>query len=253
MRALRLLVGLLVLCWAGPWPLSATPTPTFSVSSPSANAGSPEVFTISRVAGGSGAYVLFQTHDGTAHAGVDFTTTSQLVYIKSGVSSVTVSVPTQVNPAATGNLTFTVAIASTKTPAYGTATIIEPAPPPPPPPVQCPDGSTVPAGETCPTPAPPPQPQWVNAPLVAGGYAMLIHAASGAPKYPGWQDVNYGNVYRAPTAGEVFKVDPVGPSYAWANFPTPPDQKVWTVHPLSGAEETLYFFDSDLQGVVPGQ
>lgn len=44
-------------------------------------------------------------------------------------------------------------------------------PPPPPPPVQCPDGTTVPAGQTCPTPPPAPPTSFVAGPLAVGGYA----------------------------------------------------------------------------------
>jgi hypothetical protein len=149
MRALRLLLTWLALCVVSPWPLCATPTPTFAISSPSAPAGQPEVFTISRVSGGSGAYVLFQTYDRTAHAGTDYTATNQLIYVKSGVASVTVSVPTTVNPNATGTLTFIAAIASTTTASTGTASIVEPVS----------------------TPAPQPTGTWGSAPLAVGGYA----------------------------------------------------------------------------------
>lgn len=69
--------------------------------------------------------------------------------------------------------------------------VAPPPPPPPPPPVQCPDGTTVPAGQTCPPPVvcpdgtvikagadcPTPAPfgNWIAAPLRVGGYAFLAN------------------------------------------------------------------------------
>lgn len=127
-------------------PAGAAPTPTFAISSPTVQAGQPEIFIISRVSGGSGAYVMFKTKDGTAKAGTDYTAISQLVYVKAGVQTVAVSVPTLVNPAVSGvTLTFSAAIATTNTPVVGTGSIIAPGAPPP---------------------------QWVLAALTDGGYAQ---------------------------------------------------------------------------------
>jgi hypothetical protein len=118
--------------------LSTTATPAWAasvqlaLSGPTAQAGSPEVFTITRVSGGASVYVLFQTADRSARAGTDYTATKQLIYLKGGQKTATVSVPTFVNPKASGTLTFSASAAAGSLGVQATASIVEPAAPPPP-------------------------------------------------------------------------------------------------------------------------
>lgn len=165
MRSLRLVAAFMAALvspqvWPPAW---AAPVSNFSLSSPTVQAGNTEVFTITRLSGGQGLYVLFQTSDGSAVAGTDYTATKQLVYFKGGVTSVTVSVPTKLNSNAI-KLTFRAVIAASTISVAATGTILEPT-------QTCPDGSVLPLAQTCSTP--PPSNSWVAAPLQDGGFARV--------------------------------------------------------------------------------
>lgn len=178
MRALRLAAAFLaVLLSPQAWlSVGAASSSTFSLVCGSANAGSDVACTVTRLSGGKGIYVLFQTSDGTAKAGIDYTAVSKLLYLKGSQLSASVAVHTVVNPAATGTLTFTAAIAASSTDlANAQAAIIEPAPPPPTT-QTCPDGSIIAASSSCPV-APPPTVSWVSAPLQDGGFARVTNAS----------------------------------------------------------------------------
>lgn len=160
MRALRLAV-LFVAALLSPQVAPSAGAVQLTISSPSANAGDVETFTITRSSGGNGVYVLFQTADGTAKAGLDYVATKQLIYLKGSQTSATVTVPTLTNPGATGTLTFKAAVASGSTGVGAVASIIEP--------------------------APAPTAQWVPAAMVDGGYARCktVGGCHGyAPPYP---------------------------------------------------------------------
>jgi hypothetical protein len=184
MRALRLaaaiVAALLMPLLASPAGASPSVQAAFSIPSVSANAGAVEVFTVTRTAGGKGLYVLFETSDVTAKAGTDYSHVKQLLYFRASQVSATVSVPTFVNPRATGTLQFNVAISAGSSAVRATGKIVEPAPaPPPPPPTQtCADGTVLLTTDTCPSPPPPPlppppipEPQWVLAPVGTAHYA----------------------------------------------------------------------------------
>lgn len=147
-------------------PAGSQSSSTIAISDSSVAAGTLETFTITRLTGGSGIYVLVQTADGTAKAGVDYTPLHKLFYLKGGTKSVTFTVPTMLNTTAT-QLTFKVAAAVSSVAVTGTGTIIEPT-------NTCPDGSVIPLSQTCPTPPPPPANSWVNAPLQDGGFARVV-------------------------------------------------------------------------------
>jgi hypothetical protein len=127
---------------------TAASTPAFTINSPSVQAGLPEVFTITRTAGSNkGIYVLFQTSDKTAIAGVDYAATKQLIYVKAGVTSVQVSVPTFVHTGIYGPLTFSAAVAANNIGATGIGTIISTQTAPT---QTCWDGSVIPTTQQCP-------------------------------------------------------------------------------------------------------
>jgi hypothetical protein len=111
---------------------AALAAPVLYLSGWSASAGRPETFTISRISGNGTATVVFQTHDGTAAAGVDYTATTQTLLWKQGQTKLTVTVPTLVNPAKAGKtISFTATITSNGITKTATGTIVEPAAPPP--------------------------------------------------------------------------------------------------------------------------
>jgi hypothetical protein len=117
-----------------------------------------------------------------------------MVYVRAGVQSVTVTVPTIFNSAAAQNLTFTAAIASTPTAATAMATIVYP--------------TTL----------------WVSAPIQWGGYARLKITADGKPKYSPYP---YPDTVRP--AGEVFRVSTNDGCYT-----LPEKGRFWPVPTLSG-------------------
>ena len=199
-------------------------TPTFTIDNPTAEAGKPVTFTVTRVSGDRGGYVLFRTADGTAKAGVDYQATERLVYVRAGADVITVPVPTFANPAASGPLTFTAAIASTNVGLAGTATITQPPPPPPP-------------------------PQWVPAPLVEGGYARVKVTTLGWPKgqNPTANQYNYIDVYRQAQAGEILQIYPNGWGYSWDNRVT------YSLHGLTDPRDIVILYASDLEGVARAQ
>jgi hypothetical protein len=158
-----------------PIPAVRAALPQLALACSSAPAGQNVNCTISRLSGGQGVYVLFQTSDGTAHAGVDYAATKQLVYLKGSVNSAAVAVPTFPNPnGATGTLSFTAAITAGSVVVKASGSIVEPAPAPVP----------------VPTPAPPPvTPPSSDPPLIAGvtqacwnGWVISVSAT--CPAFP---------------------------------------------------------------------
>lgn len=200
-----------------PIPAFATPAPVVTLSAPTAKAGQPLTFTITRSGAMQGIYVLFSTADGTARAGIDYTATNQLIYLKSGQTSATVTVPTLANPAATGTLTLNAAIADSAVGVHATASIVEPALPPPP-------------------------ASWVTAPLTVGGYACNATQLNDA-KTPA---CGLGIVYRI--TGSV----PNGPSMSYtAVFYSDASGKF----PASNAYDANFvsvWAPNQLQGLAPG-
>ena len=107
-------------------------TPTASVS-----AGNTAVFTVDRFGGSDGTVsVAYTTQDDTAVAGTDYTATSGTLTFAPGVTSQTLSIPTLVDPNASGDLSLDLVL---QTPTGGAtlgltdiaALTITPAPPPP--------------------------------------------------------------------------------------------------------------------------
>ncbi len=108
---------------------------TFATPAASVSAGSTAVFTVDRFGGGDGTVsVVYTTQDGTAVAGTDYTATSGTLTFGAGVTSQTISIPTLVDPNASGNRSFDLVL---QTPAGGAtlgltdiaALSITPAPP----------------------------------------------------------------------------------------------------------------------------
>lgn len=122
-------------------------------------------------------------------------------------------------------------------------------PPPPPPPVLCPDGTTVPAGQTCPVVVPPPTSttQWVNARLLPPNYGRVV-SLTNCPLLVGvmsecGQKYPYGQ-YRTPEVGEVVALYTNG--WGWAAGGGP----IWTVYSLTHGD-TLIVYGADMQGLAP--
>jgi Calx-beta domain len=224
LAAIFLMVLLSPQVWPPAWVLAATTltTPTFTISaSGDVQAGQSEVFTISRVTGAQGYYVLFSTQDDTAIAGTDYVATKTLLYFSKGTKVLTVSVPTMVNSNALGTtLHFRGVIASsTGTGAIATTVgIIEPpAPPPPPPP-------------------PPSTLSWNPAPLQDGGYAKVTSSTD-----VDWAVTGSG---RSLVAGEIVAIYFNGWGFDTDNTPS------YAVYAFSdGAYGRIK--GSNLQGVVP--
>jgi hypothetical protein len=112
-----------------------------------------------------------------------------------------------------------------------------PGTPPPPPPVQCPDGSTVPAGQVCPSSPPLPQ-SWVAAPLHDGGFARVRVVSD--PKF----EIAGAGSGRPLVAGEIVAVYFNGWGVAWDNRTT------FAVYALTdGSAGRAYA--ADLDGLAP--
>lgn len=128
MRALRLAIAASIIAIATP---VGAALPQLALACGSAPAGQDVPCTISRVAGGRGVYVLFQTSDSTAKVGTDYTAVSEQVYLSAGTPSLALAVHTLVNPNATGTLTFNAALAGGAAVVRAVGNIVEPAPLPP--------------------------------------------------------------------------------------------------------------------------
>lgn len=160
-----------------PLPAIGAVEPGCALSCGSATAGADVPCTISRATSGKGLYVLFETADGTAHAGTDYTAVRQLLYFKPSALTQTVAVHTALNPSAAGTLTFNAAIAASTLVVRSTGSIIEPAPPP--------IASA-----------------WVPAPLRDGGFARVVTVSD-----PLWEtEKATGQVDRSLQVGEVVAV-----------------------------------------------
>lgn len=155
MRALRLaaavIAAFLTASLASP---AGAALPQLALACAPAQAGQDAACSITRLSGGRGVYLLFQTSDGTARAALDYTAVSKQVYLPAGQQSASIAVHTRINPAATGALTFNAAVAGGAAVVRAIGSIVEPAQPPPAPP-----------------PTPVPTSQWIPAPLTVGGYA----------------------------------------------------------------------------------
>jgi hypothetical protein len=108
--------------------------------------GQSAVLTLSKTGGGKPSMVKWSTSDGSASGSL--------------VGAGTITVPTRDDLVVNGTRTVIVtAIATTGARATASIAVTDnDVAPPPPPPVQCPDGTTVPAGQTCPVAPPPPPP-----------------------------------------------------------------------------------------------
>lgn len=158
-------------------PLHAAPR--FSFSGSAVNAGNHAPFVVTRTGGTGSTSLTFQTKDGTAKAGLDYVTTTQILrFGRTLPRSITVNVSTMARSGVTGSLTFSASITGKYVPLLtATSTIFEAAAPPAT--QTCPDGSVIPSTSTCPvvtpppTPTPPPVPSgYVNAPSLGGAAAI---------------------------------------------------------------------------------
>jgi hypothetical protein len=158
--------------------LAAPTVPAFFVNNVRCNEGVGTCVVSISVTGGNGrgSWIQAATSNGTATAPADYAARNVPIYVSPGRAT-SLSVPIVNDRLIEGDEYFFVTIRPLQNAIIGRAravvTIVDnDMPPPPPPPVVCPDGTTVPAGQTCPLPPPPPPPpQWVSAPLQDGGYA----------------------------------------------------------------------------------
>jgi hypothetical protein len=135
MRALRPAIAAFIVALATP---AGAALPQLSLACGSAPAGQDVPCSISRVSGGKGVYVLFQTSDDTAKAGTDYTAVSKQVYLSAGTSSFSIAVHTLANANAAGTLTFNAAVAGGSSVVRAIGSIVEPAPVPAPTPTPTP-------------------------------------------------------------------------------------------------------------------
>lgn len=177
---------------------------------------------------------------------------------------------TLASPVSCSNVTFGDPLPNVLKRCEVAGTVIAP-PTPTPTPVQCPDGTTVPGGQTCPVSPPPPGPGptpgpvpipgpdsltpapipagWVAAPLKDHGFALISK---------GWRCCQ----------GRIVKVernplqDPDVYGYAWVNpyAEINPNWHIWAVHFLENRPETYldddpartwFFIAPDIVGIAP--
>lgn len=188
--------------------------------------------------------VYVDTADGTAKAGVDYKAVHTVATLGNSVLSTTVAVPIIARPGYQGTRAFVVTIRPKRfAQVYGAISTVtindnEAPPPPPPPPVQCPDGSTVPAGSTCPAP-PPPSPTWVPAPMAEGGYVRVKAAPDG------WTF----NGYPPPAVGSVWYLIPS--AAAWiGDTPARVARAVQPIDQIGVPFTARYVWLDDLEGVA---
>lgn len=111
----------------GPTVTPVTPQPTINIKNASVARPQSGTTTMPFTVVLSSAYTIpvsvnFQTNDGTAIAGQDYTTTSGTVTFPAGVTVQTISVPVLANGAASGDRTFTVTLSSPVNGSIGTGT-----------------------------------------------------------------------------------------------------------------------------------
>jgi hypothetical protein len=184
---MRRFLMIIAAAFIGTGALAAPPTaPKFSVVDTrcSESAATCTVAISATGGNGRGSWIQATTSNGTATTPADYATRSSPIYVSPGHSTV-FSFPVVNDKLIEGDEYLFVTISAKQNAmiarARGAVTIVDddvappPPPPPPPPPVQCPDGSTVPAGQTCPAPPPPPPSvitgRWLTAPLAVGSYA----------------------------------------------------------------------------------
>lgn len=192
---------------------------SLSVSDASCTEGGVCSFVISR-AGSKGLTSSFRyaTRNGEAVAPGDYTARSGQQSVRKNASRITISVQTTQDATHEGKERFYLVITPVSNAvivrAEGAATISDDdlAPPPP---VQCPDGSTVPAGQTCPEPPPPPA---TETPYPAGTPWNGLNLATRALAtktcssiYRTAETDRVGVSYRSVLAGTVYLV----PARAW--------------------------------------
>jgi hypothetical protein len=148
-------------------PAEAAIKPTFSITGASVAEGAIAKVAVTKNAKASSySKITVTTVDGTAKANVDYKPVNTSITVGNNTLTVAIPVSTIARAGYQGNRSFTVHLVVTRNGVVGNSsnalvTVLEteqPLPPPPPPPAVCPDGTTVPAGHTCPIVLPPPPP-----------------------------------------------------------------------------------------------
>jgi Calx-beta domain len=282
MRSLPLVLAAALAVMAGSGH-AANPAPVFQIADVSCTEGLTCAVTITKSAkANTYSQLRVTTSPGTAKAGVDFVSVSQVVTFGNTELRKTFQLSLVNDQVSEPTEQFQVAIAgarfATISRAVATVTVADNDPAPPttqtcwdgsvipiastcpakPVPVQCPDGSTVPQGQVCPVTPPDPQPvTWVPAPLRNGGYARITKVEPGP-----WSELNV--LGHAPAiVGSVWYVVPGAWGYTATIVASNPDghgstttegRYVQAIAPMDRVDVPFagfYVYLDDIEGVAP--